>query len=478
MTDDRSIYNQSGGVDVKADQVNIGGDVIGRDKIVTTYGYTIEQINTLLTQLSTQFQPRPFTGRCPYKGLDVFTEDDADLFFGREWLVAELTQRVNQARFIVIAGPSGSGKSSLARAGLLHALKNGTLPNSDRWLYVTLKPGRDPLEQLALALARVVKSPSVADYMRQHAVEPNALDKCVESLTDQRAVLFIDQFEEVFTQVAREEDRTAFLNLLSHAALVESGRVTVLCALRSDFVPNCAAYPELNALMNQQFFQVGMMQSAELFSAIAQPALEVGLRIDPDLIAQIMKDMQGEPGELPLMQFALKDLFERQQAKGGVFVLTLSDYLERGGLHKALARHADRAFAQLHESEQQIARGVFAGLIHVWLGREATRRTALLEELIPSGIEPTTVKKVIAHLADARLVTTDEQSNREMVTIAHEALIEAWPWLARLIDENREAIALQNQIADDAQEWVHSGRNSSYLYSGVRLANAREKLSR
>ena len=152
----------------------------------TVVGYTAEQVSALLMHLSTQFQPKPFEGRCPYKVLDVFTEDDADLFFGREWLVAELAGRVKEARFVLIGGPSGSGKSSLARAGLLRALKNGALPNSDRWLYATLKPGRDPLEQLALALSRAVKSPLVADYMQQHAAEPEALNKCVESLTDNR----------------------------------------------------------------------------------------------------------------------------------------------------------------------------------------------------------------------------------------------------------------------------------------------------
>jgi ABC-type multidrug transport system fused ATPase/permease subunit len=449
-----------------------GSIVAGRDIV----GYTAGQVSALLTQLSTQFQPKPFTGRCPYKGLDVFTEEDVDLFFGRERLVAELTERVKKARLIVIAGPSGSGKSSLVRAGLLHALKNGLLPDSDRWLYATLKPGRDPLEQLALALSRAVKSPLIADYIRQHATEPDALNKCVESLTDQRAILFVDQFEEIFTQVAREEERAAFLNLLTHAAMVEGGRVTVLCALRSDFVSNCAVYPELNALLNQHFFQIGAMHPAELVSAIARPALEVGLRIDPDLIAQIMNDMQGEPGVLPLMQFALKDLFESEQAKGGIIALTLSDYLARGGVHQALARHADAAFAQLNEGEQQIARSVFTGLIQVGLGREDTRRTAVLEELISSGSDLSFAKGVIARLADARLVTTDVQANRETVTIVHEKLIEAWPWLKRLIDENREAIALQNQIADDAAKWEKQNHDDSYLYVGARLANVQEQL--
>ncbi len=123
--------NVSSGVNVDANQVAIGGDVVGRDKI-TTIGYTVEQVSSLLTQISSTFQPKPFDGRCPYLGLDAVTEDDADRFFGRETLVNELLARVKDSRFVVIAGPSGSGKSSLVRAGLIHALKEGAIPNSDR----------------------------------------------------------------------------------------------------------------------------------------------------------------------------------------------------------------------------------------------------------------------------------------------------------------------------------------------------------
>ncbi len=126
--------------------------------------------------------------------------------------------------------------------------------------------------------------------------------------------MFIDQFEEVFTQLSPDKTQT-FINLLDHAATVENGRVIILFSMRSDFVSNCATFPQLNALLNQQFVQIGVMQPEELVSAIAQPALRVGLKIDPDLIAQIINDMKGEPGALPLMQFALKDLFDAGQAK-------------------------------------------------------------------------------------------------------------------------------------------------------------------
>jgi WD40 repeat protein/energy-coupling factor transporter ATP-binding protein EcfA2 len=475
-----SFTSISGGVNISG-AATVGGDLVGRDKI--TVGYTSEQVSALLTQITSTFQPKPFDGRCPYLGLDYFSEDDADRFFGREALISELVARVKESRFVVIAGPSGSGKSSLARAGLIHTLKQGALPDlqSDRWLYATLTPGRDPIESLALAMSRLAKSPDAGDYVRGHKTEADMLHKFTESLLsdrkDQRAVIFVDQFEEVFTQVSKEDERLAFLNLLTHAATLDHGRVTVLFVLRSDFVSNCATYPQLNALLNQQFIQVGAMQPDELVSAIARPALQVGLRIEPDLVAQIVNDMHDEPGALPLMQFALKDLFDAQQARGGVMALTLNDYLAHGGLRKSLERYADAAFAQLSEPEQQLARSVFSGLIEIGRGTSDTRRTALFDELVPSGADAVTVKAVVQKLADTRLITTDEQGSQDTVTIAHERLIEAWPWLHRLVNENREAIALQNQIAEDAQEWERNQRDASYLYSGARLANAREQLA-
>lgn len=491
----------NGGEDLNAQRaVNIAGDVVGRDKVTTNIdtgggahvggyvhtaefvgrdkiiGYTAEQVGVLLDQIKSDFQLKPFNGNCPYLGLDAFSEDDADRFFGREKLITELVARVKGSRFVVVAGPSGSGKSSLVRAGLIHTLKQGALSNSDRWLYATLTPGRDPIESLAGALSRLAKSPEAGRYLREHAAEANALHEYVESQLsdrkDQRAVIFVDQFEEVFTQVSQESSRSAFLNLLTHAATIANGRVTVLFALRSDFVSNCATYPQLNALLSQQFIQVGAMQPDELVSAIARPALQVGLRIDPDLVAQIGNDMQDEPGALPLMQFALKDLFEAQKAGGGVIALTRDGYQARGGLHKALERHADAAFGQLSGDEQQLARLIFSGLIEIGRDHQDTRRTAALTELAPANVTVEQVKAVVQKLADARLVTTSGQGAKDTVTISHERLLEAWPWLRRLVDENREAIALHNQIAEDAHVWDANERDSSYLYRGRGLAAA------
>ena len=446
-------------------------------------GYTAEQVSALLTQITTTFQPKTFDGRCPYKGLDVFKEEDAELFFGREKLVEDLVGRVRESRTVFITGPSGSGKSSLVRAGLIPALKQGAIRelHSERWLIETIKPGRDPISEVVRVASSLAATTNAGDeiltkYQSDATIFARWCEIALKEDSDKRVVLFIDQFEEVFTQINKETERVAFLELLTHAATVENGRVIILFAMRSDFVSNCATYPQLNALLNRQFVQISAMQPDELVSAIAQPALRVGLRIEPDLVAQIINEMKGEPGVLPLMQFALKDLFDSQQGKSGVIALTLKDYLQRGGIHKALERHADDSFSKLSKSEQGLARSIFSSLIEIGRGTQDTRRIALFNELIPANIKAEDVETIVQKLADARLITTDEQAGNDTVTISHEKLIDAWPWLKKLVNENRDMIALQNEIAGDAKEWDEHKRDNSYLYSGARLATAQEKI--
>jgi WD40 repeat protein len=443
-------------------------------------GFTLEQVSLFLERFTSKYQRKPFNGRCPYKGLEVFEEEDADLFFGRDTLVEDLVSRVKESRTIFITGPSGSGKSSLVRAGLIHSLKiKGALKNSKAWSYEIMKPGREPLKELSLMFSRW-KTPELSDYFDAHVSETDILHRCAESVLsgrkDQLFVLFVDQFEEIFSPAVPEAERRSFMNMLAYAGTVENGRVIILFAMRSDFLSNCAVYPAINELLSQQFRQIGAMQPEELVSAIALPTKEVGLPIEDELVFHIIQDMKGEPGALPLMQFALQELFEARQAKGGNIALTLEDYLERGGIQKILARHADETFNKLSNDQQELARSIFSGLIEIGKGRQDTRRTALFDELIPANTKADDVEVVVQKLADARLIITDEQAGKDTVTISHERLITAWPWLEKLINENRDVITLQNEIANDAKEWDDHGRDASYLYTGARLANAREKL--
>lgn len=481
---DRAAFIKAARAELAVDRLKSPTQDLSQIALVPAKTLSSEAVSFLFSQITSTFQTKPFDGRCPYKGLDVFEEEDAELFYGREKLVEDLVSRMEGSRTVFIIGPSGSGKSSLVRAGLIHTLKQGAIENlnSERWLYETMTPGRDPIGELARVISSMAGTTHAGEEVRANAaLDGDILTKWCEIALkegrEKRAVLFIDQFEEVFTQVSNEEERLMFLNLLTHAATTESGRVIVLFAMRSDFVLNCAAYPKLNELFNQQSIQIGAMQPEELVSAIAQPALRVGLHIDPDLVAQIVNDMQGEPGALPLMQFALKDLFDSQQAKGGMIALTLNDYLQRGGIHKSLERHADDSFAKLSEGEQQLARSIFSGLIEIGPGTQDTRRTALFDELVPVDTKAEDVEAIVQKLADARLITTDEQAGKDTVTISHEKLIDAWPWLKKLVNDTREAIALQNEIANDAKDWNNHQRDASYLYGGARLANLSEKLA-
>jgi formylglycine-generating enzyme required for sulfatase activity len=472
----RVVLSEVASDSISIGDISISGDVIGGDiRIGPTIGYTAEQVSDLLKQITTTLQPKPFDGRCPYKGLEVFGEEDAELFFGRERLVNELVGRIKESRTVFIIGPSGSGKSSLVRAGLIHALKLGAIKGSERWLYETMKPGREPLKDLALAFSRL-KSPELADYFLAHSTETDILNKCADSVLsgrkDQRFLLFVDQFEEVFTQINNEEERVAFINILAHAGTIENGRVIMLFAMRSDFVSNCATYPALNEILSQQLMQIGAMQPEELVSAIALPARHVGLPVEDELIAQIINDMKGEPYALPLMQFALKDLFDAKQAEGGVIALTLKDYLQHGGIHKSLERHADATLAELSEREQELARSIFSGLIEIGRGTQDTKRTAFFDELIPANANPDDVLAVVQKLADARLVTTDEQAGKDTVTISHEKLIDAWPWLRKLVNENRDVIAIQNEIATNAREWQET--SSRVAPAGIARLESRQ----
>jgi len=460
---------------------NVSGElnIAGRD---IYKGYTAEQVSILLTQITSTFQPKGFDGRCPYKGLDVFEEEDTDLFFGREKLVEDLVNRVKVSRTIFITGSSGSGKSSLVRAGLMPALKQGVIKNSDRWLYETMKPGPDALTQLGRVASGLAGTLGAGEEIRTKGLSDATIlaQWCEVALKDsreKRVVIFIDQFEEVFTQISKEEERVAFLNLLLHAATLENGRVILLFAMRSDFISNCSTYPGLNAILNQQFIQIGAMQPDELVSAIAQPALRVGLHIDPDLIAQIINDMEGEPGALPLMQFALKDLFDTEQAKGGLIALKIDDYLQRGGIRKALERHADAEFNKLSKAERLLTENLFKGLVEIGSNTPDARRIAHFEEFVSADTSSIAFESVVRRLADARLISTDENNlTGRTITLAHEKLIEAWPWLRQLVNDNRQFMQLQNQILEDAIEWEKQGKDKSYLYTGTRLIGMQKRL--
>ena len=470
----------------------VHGDQVAGDKVITYQGLSIKEVNSLFAEWREAEKIPLWDGRTPYVGLNAFQESDAEFFFGRESLAADLLERVQSSNFVTISGPSGSGKSSVARAGLFHSLRSGQLERSDTWRLATMQPRGNPIEQLAVAMARLTQSPTTKSNFLENAVsDSETLHKQAELILSddsrQRLVLLVDQFEEAFTQTKDESIRTAFIKLLTTAVQAKESRTIIVLALRSDFISHCTHFPELRMLMSKELQLVGAMEPSELAKAIAMPAIKVGTSIDPALVKTILDDMKGEPGALPLMSFALRDIFDAEKSEAGQPMdITLQEYFDRGGIESALERHANRVFDKFTPKQKKLAEGIFSKLVEIGAGLVDTRRTATFAELVPTGEEQNDVAAVISALAQegVRLITASgiseadeicQAQNDTTITIAHEKLFDAWPWLRTLINENRDIISLQNQINTDASAW-QAENDEGFLYRGGRLARVEEKL--
>jgi WD40 repeat protein len=366
---------------------------------------------------------------CPYKGLAPFDIDDAECFFGREQLVAELVARLVGTRMLGVVGPSGSGKSSVVRAGLLPALAGGALPGSETWVRALIRPGEHPMGELRRA--RVGGSG--------------------------RAVLVVDQLEELFTACRDEHERITFVAALVRA--VRERRAAVVLAVRADFYGRCAAYPELAALLAANHVLVGPMADDELRRAIELPARHAGLRLEPGLADRLLSDCEGEPGALPLLSTALLELWQQRDGRH----MRLAAYERTGGVRGAVARLAEAAYERLEPDRRVAARRLLLRLTAEEGGTVVRRRVPLDELGDDSG-------RVLDVLAQSRLVTVSEGS----VEVAHEALLREWPRLAGWLEEDRDGQRTHRHLARAAREWRDGGRDRAELYRGARLASALE----
>lgn len=359
----------------------------------------------------------------PYKGLAPFAAADAAFFFGREAVVDALRARLDDSRVLAVLGPSGSGKSSLVRAGLLAGDASAAF----------LTPGAQPMAAWTAALAARPRT------------------------------LFVDQLEEAFTLTTHAAERDAFLDALVETATAPAGP-TVIVALRSDFFAPAAAHPGLAPLLEEHAAIVPPMTADELRSAIEGPAEVAGLRFEPGLAELIVADVLGEPGGLPLLSHALLETWRRRRGR----VLTIADYREAGGAKGAIARTADTVYAELLTGEEQsVARTTFLRLTELGEGVEDTRRRASRAELA-LGADAAVVERVLGVLIDHRLVVAVD----EHVEVAHEALIREWPRLRGWLDDDREAIRAHRRLAGAAADWAALGRRPEDLYRGLRLEAA------
>ena len=418
---------------------------------------------------------------CPFRGLQVFEEEHADLFFGREALTQHLVEQLRADRFLAVIGPSGSGKSSLVRAGLVPQVRKGALPGSDGWPIMLLKPGPHPLEMLATRLLPHLGNNADPIAARQSLLGTlerderglhSAVQVALAAASDSgRVLLIVDQFEELFTLCRDDAERQRFIANLLYASAIAGGQTIAIITMRADFFGKCATYPDLAARVAERDVLVGPMDAEDLRRTMLGPAEQVGLNYEKGLVETILDDLGSEPGELPLLEHTLLELWEQRRGDW----LTTDVYHAIGGVQGALAQRADALYARLTPAQEAAARRVLLRLTQPGEGTEDTRRRAPLTELLPAGAGAADVEAVVRELADARLLTTStDERGAEVVDVAHEALIRGWPLLQGWIDEDRDALRTQRRLTEVAAEWAANNRDASYLYRGARLSEAQE----
>jgi len=453
----------------------------------------------------------------PYRGLASFEPEDAEWFFGREELTAHLLIRATAGTTaagttaagttaagttaagttaagttaagptgtdgtgdtvgvpLVVIGSSGSGKSSLLRAGLIPRLLAAD-PTRPLALFT---PGASPLADLARQLSRLGLAAGTDAGETEAALrsDPEGSARLVGQVSyASRAgpAIIVDQFEEAFTDCLDEDERRAFITAL--CAL--SGPAVVVLALRADFYDRALSHPGLSRALQQRQVVVGPMTWEQVRRAIVEPARKARLDVDDGLVELLLRDLAPaagggnppgagpEPGVLPLLSHAL--LATWQNGHGGS--LTVTDYQASGGIHDAIARTAEAVYEELADEQRGIARRLFLRLVHVVNGAAETRSTVALSELREWPRGAASADDVLDRFVDGRLITLDADTAR----ISHEALITAWPRLRAWIDSDREGLRTRQRITATAHAWDEAGRDSAVLLRGAQLAIARD----
>ena len=483
-------------------------------------------------------------GICPYQGLRAFTENHSQYFFGREILTQQIINQLTNQSFLAVVGASGSGKSSVVRAGLIAQLRSGKqIPNSENWWVGTLRPGTKPLETLARTLEKEENSSSLdssslgssslgssslnsntsispsPSYLLLEGIQYLGVESFVywlRSRPEPMVVLVIDQFEELFT-LAADVDRQKFLELLLGTLEYAADKFKLVVTLRADFMAAGLEIPKLAPLLQESHVLVPpQMHTDDYRQVIVNPAEQVGLQVEPELVEVLLQDLQHSTGDLPLLEFVLEQLWEyRSNGK-----LTLSAYQKQiGGISGALEHKAQAIYDSLDPEGQACAKWIFLTLTQLGEGTEDTRRRILKSDLQAKKYSPDLVEKTLQTLTAAKLIvvnlenngfiggsrgtnsdnnhpennhqenlgthhdknietlhTTSLQDIKQQITVevAHEVLIRRWSTLRWWLEENRSRLRLQRQIEQAAQLWKNNSQQPDFLLQGVRLAEAEE----
>lgn len=475
----------TGGFNQRTWEVN--GNVI-QGSSVTVYlsasAYTIPtEKETKPTQL----------GENPYRGLDVFREEDYMYFFGREKQIERLWEKFRDLnedesayRFLPIYGTSGSGKSSLTRSGLIPELDKKPLFGYQKAQIAVLFPTTHPLESLATVLARIVTNdPSPVEKTAEfERVLKNPSDRGeyeglrrianqIPNIHESLLVVVVDQFEEVFTLCKDDEERKAFIANLLCAAKDADRHTSVIVTMRSDFLRETQQYPGLDGLFSSNGFLVPSMQREELEMAIAKPAELAGHSLEPAIIQLLIEQTQGREGALPLLQFALQRIWEGLEDG-----IDPAETLEKiGGVGGALAGEVQRLYESLSPEDQSLARRIFLALVNLDESDKTTRRRAPVSELISNKQEEPAIKSIIRRFS-ARgvrfLSTSQDPQQGETLEVTHEALIHNWDKLQGWLSERREQLHQKQKFERYAEEWRSQNKSPDYLLQSRILRDARE----
>ncbi len=398
-------------------------------------------------------------GVCPWRGLATYETTDARWFAGRERLVAELLALVASERFVAVVGSSGSGKSSLLRAGLLAAVEAGALPGSECWRVLMMRPGPHPMSEL-ISVAGSQVGPAAAGPDGWGAVDT------LTARSDTRTLLVVDQFEEAWTACDDPAERAAFLGELSRH--IEARTMsTVVVAIRADHIGDLADHLALARELVEGTLLVGTPTEAELRRMVERPAQRAGLVLEEGLLDAIVDDSRFEPGSLPLLSTALQELWDVRQGRR----LTLASHFARGGLPGAVARLAEDAYGALDDQDRTATRALLLRLAGSGATGSVSRRRVLLSEL--DSLPDPRVRAVVEPLTAARLLTVDA----DHVEVAHEALFRQWPRLRAWLEERSADRTIRRRLSAATSDWVEAGRDPAEVWQGSSLAAGLELMA-
>ncbi len=419
---------------------------------------------------------------CPYRGLFHFGPNDADFFFGRDIFVAELYNATQIRQFIPVLGASGSGKSSVVLAGLVPKLQQ-----EKHWQFTHFRPGdspeADPFHALALSLVplydanldkidRMKQARKLAGCLRKGDIRlGDVFAQIRQNFPQDRILLIADQFEELYTLCPEAETRHRFLDQLIaefQLSTDKPGRAVLVLTMRADFLGNALSYPAFADQLHSVDIKIRSMNREELAEVIEKPAAKLGVTFEGGLVERILNDVADQPGNLPLLEFALTELWQQRTGKQ----LTHEVYEAIGQVEGALARHADQKYEHLSETEKAQVRRIFVQLVRPGEGAEDTRRIAAKSELGEQSWS------LVKQLADARLVVTSRNAaEQETVEVVHEALIRNWGELRGWMETDRVFRAWQERLRAAKQQWEMTNRDVGSLLRGAALAEAEEKLT-